>query len=133
MDTFSRKLVAARDFNKGDIVYSNEAILIPDGWTIVIQIDQKRIWLDPLKHTINKGNGWREFYLFDSFQNHSCDLNTCMIYTSKTMYDVIASKDIKTGDELTVELTVDYELIDPEFDGTSFIFSCGEVVCRQVI
>jgi len=45
------------------------------------------------------------------------------------MYDVIASKDIKTGDELTV----DYELIDPEFDGTSFIFSCGEVVCRQVI
>jgi len=52
-----------------------------------------------------------------------------MRYTSKTKYDVIASRVIKTGDELTT----DYELIDPGIDGTSFLCTCGAPDCRRVI
>ena len=86
--------------------------------------------MDNLVHTVNRGNGLREYFgAFDSFQNHSCDPNTWMRYTSKTKYDVIASRVIKTGDELTT----DYELIDPGIDGTSFLCTCGAPDCRRVI
>lgn len=128
VDTKYRQLVAARNFCKGDIVYSNEALLIPDDWSIVMQTDHGRIWLDLFVHTINKGNRLREFYLFDSFQNHSCDPNTFMRYKTENTYDVIASKDIRKGDEVTI----DYEEI-PGFDGKPFNCNCNTINCRQII
>jgi len=34
-----RKLVAARDFHEGEIIYSNESVLFPQDWSIVVQND----------------------------------------------------------------------------------------------
>jgi hypothetical protein len=124
-----RKLVAMKDYAEGDILYSVESLVFPHDWSIVIQIGHERVYVDNLLHTTNKGNGMREFFFFDSFQNHSCDPNTKMQYISETMYNVIASKPIRKDDELTM----DYETIDDGLDGMSFTCSCGANVCRGVI
>ncbi len=53
-----------------------------------------------------------------------------MTYSSDTLvYDVIVTKAIQAGDELTI----DYGLIDPAIDGTSFQCSCSASACRGVI
>lgn len=126
----SYRLVTTRAFVKGEIVYSNKSLIFPEDWSIVIELNQKRIWLDKLVHTVNKGNGHREFYYFDSFQNHSCDPNTVMIYhDDKNTYDIVAARDIAYGEELTS----DYETFDEGLDGTSFTCRCGSSNCRNVI
>jgi hypothetical protein len=127
MDTF--KMVATRSFKKGEVVYSNESLIFPEECSIVIEIDGRRKWLDNLVHTVNKGEGKREFYYFDSFQNHSCDPNTAMVYHSENTYDIVAIKDIQCGDEITS----DYESFDEGLDGTSFSCGCGSSNCRGVI
>ena len=125
----SYKMVAARDFRKGDVVYSNESLIFPEESSIVIEVNGKRKWLENLIHTVNKGGGKREFYFFDSFQNHSCDPNTEMVYHSENQYDLVALKDIRLGDELTS----DYETFDVGLDGTSFHCHCGNSNCRGII
>jgi hypothetical protein len=124
------KLIASKSFKEGEIVFRNESLLFPSDRHIVIEvIGGKRIWLDNLVHTVNKGDGIREFYFFDSFQNHSCDPNTHMIYVSDNVYDLIASRDIEAGGELTS----DYESFDEGFDGTSFHCQCGSIKCRTIV
>lgn len=125
----SYKMVAARGFAKGEIVYSNESLLFPEDCAIVIEVNGKRKWLENLVHTVNKGEGKREFYFFDSFQNHSCDPNTEMIYHTENLYDLVALRDIQLGDELTS----DYETFDVGLDGTWFHCHCGTKVCRGII
>jgi hypothetical protein len=126
----SYRLMTTRAFVRGEIVYSNKSLIFPEDWSIVIELNTKRIWLDKLVHTVNKGNGYREFYFFDSFQNHSCDPNTIMIYhDDQISYDIVAARDIEFGEELTS----DYETFDDGLDGTSFHCRCGSSNCRNVI
>lgn len=125
----SYKIVASRDFTRGEIIYSNESLLFPEDCSIVIEVNGGRMWLDNLVHTVNKGSGTREFYYFDSFQNHACDPNSEMIYHSDSVYDTIALRDIKRGEEITS----DYESFDSGIDGTSFMCKCGSSNCRGLI
>jgi hypothetical protein len=81
---------------------------------------------------VNAGEGMRECYLFDSFQNHSCVPNTTMNYFegSDTKYELVASRDVAAGEELTS----DYETFDTlGLDGTSFQCMCGTPQCRGLI
>ena len=96
----SFKMIAQRDFAREETVYSNTSLLFPEDWEVVLVINGRRKWLTET-HTCNKGNGIREFFYFDSFQNHSCDPNTTMVYLSANCYDLVAAKDINKGDELT--------------------------------
>jgi hypothetical protein len=123
------KLIATRSFRKGEVIVRNESFLFPGDEHIVIEVLGKRMWFDNLIHTVNKGHGLREFYYFDSFQNHSCDPNTYMVYISETVYDLIANQDIEEGKELTS----DYETFDPGYDGTIFHCQCGSANCRKII
>ena len=123
------KVVAARNFQVGEVVYANESLIFPDDHSIVIEVSGKRKWLDNLIHTVNKGGGKREFYYFDSFQNHSCDPNTEMVYQSETAYQVVATKYISKADDITS----DYESFDVGLDGTSFSCKCGSHNCRGIV
>ncbi len=38
--------------------------------------------LDPLRHSVNRGDGIREFYGFDTFGDHSCDPNVSFVYVN---------------------------------------------------
>ena len=125
----SYRMVAVRDYNEGDVIYSNKSLIFPEDSAIVIEVNGKRKWLDNLIHTVNKGQGKREFYYFDSFQNHSCDANSGMVYHSEDEYDLIALKSVKKGDELTS----DYEAFDAGLDGTSFHCKCGSEKCRGLV
>jgi hypothetical protein len=124
------RMVANRDFGMGETIFQNESLIFSQDCAIVIELfGTKRIWLDNLVHTVNKGNGLREFYYFDSFQNHSCDPNSYMVYRDDNHYDLIASRDIKKGDEITS----DYESFDDGLDGTFFTCTCGSDKCRGII
>lgn len=125
----SYKMIAAKKFQKGEVICCNESLLFNADSNIVIEISGDRLWLDNLVHTVNRGHGKREFYYFDSFQNHSCDPNTEMVYHSINEYDLVAIKDIQKGDDLTS----DYETFDIGLDGTSFPCKCGSSICREVI
>ena len=125
----SYRLVAARDFEKDQIVYSNESLIFEEDCSIVIEVAGERKWLDNLIHTVNRDNGNREFFYFDSFQNHSCDPNTVMIYRTVNEYDIIATRNIAKGEDITC----DYESFDIGLDGTSFQCECGASICRGIV
>ena len=125
-------MIANRDFKEGEAIFANESVMIPDDCTICMEIKGQRVWLDNLIHTVNTGDGKREFYGFDSFQNHSCSPNTFMRYQpeSDINYQLVASRDI-TADE---ELFSDYETFDTlGLDGTSFQCMCQSTNCRGII
>jgi len=123
------RMVANRDYGKGEAIFQNESLIFPQDCAIVVEMFGSRKWLDNLVHTVNKGDGLREFYYFDSFQNHSCDPNSYMVYRDDNYYELVASKDIKKGDEITS----DYESFDDGLDCTSFTCACGSNKCRGII
>ena len=123
------KMIATKDFQKGEVVCCNESLIFDQDSSIVIEILGDRLWLDNLVHTVNRGLGKREFFYFDSFQNHSCDPNTAMDYERNNEYRLVAINDINKGDELTS----DYETFDIGLDGTCFVCTCGSTICRGVI
>jgi hypothetical protein len=139
------RMVACRDFQKGENIFSNESLIFPEDYTIVINLFGHRKWLELLVHTVNVGKGMREFYYFDSFQNHSCDPTAEMVYTQdepadvveklggvkllRIRYDMIALRSIQTG----VEITSDYEGFDKGLDQGSFECHCGSSKCRGTI
>jgi SET domain-containing protein len=86
--------------------------------------------LDNRVHTVNRGAGLREFFGFDTFQNHSCEPNTAMRYLSATHYELVAAEAIAAG----VELTCDYETFDTLYlDDSSFECKCCKPSCRGVV
>lgn len=129
------KMVAARDFQKGDVIFRNESLIFPEHMNIVMNVNGGRLWLDKLYHTVNVGQGLRQCYTFDTFQNHSCDPNTAMPEATEgdllpdSIYELVAIKDIKKG----TELTCDYETFDRALDGTVFHCQCGSANCRGVV
>jgi hypothetical protein len=125
----SYRIVAARDFKCGEVLYRIDPLVFIDDRSLVIEIYGERKWVDKLIHTVNLGNGTRWFSYFDSFQNHSCDPNTEQIYVDANSFHMRATRDIKSGEELTC----DYESFDEGYDGTSFICKCGSKNCRGVV
>lgn len=96
------KLIAQRDFAVGEILYNNESLMIPANYSIIIEVDGKRHWwIDDMTFMVNRGVGKKEFFYFDSFQQHSCNPNTLKVYHDENNYDVTAIKDIKEGEEIT--------------------------------
>jgi hypothetical protein len=126
----SYKLIAKQTFEPGDVIFSNESLIFPDDHNIVIELLGHRKWLDHI-HTNYRNHGQREFYYFDTFQNHSCDPNTIMKYHNENHYDLVAIKKIAIGDELTS----DYETFDcgTVTEEDYFICHCGASTCRGQI
>jgi hypothetical protein len=101
-DQLLYKLIAQRDFIAGEILYSNESLTIPANYSIIIEVNGKRHWwIDDMTYMVNKGGGKKEFFYFDSFLQHSCNPNTLKVYHTENIYDVVAIKDIRVGEELT--------------------------------
>jgi hypothetical protein len=123
------KMIASRSFEPGDVIYRNSSLLYPEDLDIVVKLDNRKIWLSKADHTVNRGDGKREFFYFDTFQNHSCSPNTMMSYISEDDYELVATVPIKEGDELTS----DYEAFDEGLDGTQFICLCGSKNCRGFV
>jgi SET domain-containing protein len=124
------KLIAKQIFEQGDVIFSNESLIFPEDHAIVIELLEHRKWLDRI-HTNYRGDGQREFYYFDTFQNHSCDPNTVMKYHTENRYDLVAIKKIAIGDELTS----DYETFDcgTVTEEDYFTCRCGAATCRGQI
>ncbi len=99
------RLIAQRDFIAGEILYSNESLTIPANYSIIIEVNGKRHWwIDDMTYMVDRGDGKKEFFYFDSFLQHSCNPNTLKVYHTKNVYDVIAIKDIRKGEEITSSL-----------------------------
>lgn len=79
----------------------------------------------------NPDDPHRQVYGFDAFMNHSCDPNTICPdlgrESDRMLYNAIAVKDIKEGDEITC----DYALFDYECDGHEIpVCGCRAANCR---
>lgn len=123
------KMLATKDFKAGDLIFANESVLIEEGKQLIVTIADISLQLNPIDHTVNRGDGKREFYGFDSFMNHSCEPNSNMVYLTTTSYQSTALRDIAAGEEITC----DYETFDDCLDGSTFECLCGAANCRKVI
>lgn len=113
-------MVAMRDYAAGEAIFKNESLIFPGHASLIVVLNGERVWIENLVHTINRGGGNREFYLFDSFQNHSCDPNTVMRYFpgSATQYELVAKNAVVAGEELTS----DYETVNTNTKKKSSFF-----------
>ncbi|EFC48529.1 hypothetical protein NAEGRDRAFT_78553 [Naegleria gruberi] len=123
------RMVASRSYKAGETIFKNHSIIFPEDTNIVVELNGKRLWLEKVVHTVKRGNGMREFYGFDTFQNHSCDPNSTMNYITDDDYELVAAKDINVGEEITS----DYESFDEGLDGTTFECLCESAQCRGTI
>lgn len=122
-------MVSNKTFLPGDTIFHRECQFVTDHELIVMKILNFRLWFSARHLIMREENKW-EFFGFDSFQNHSCDPNTAMIYNSdKRSYCLRAIKPIAVGEELTS----DYETFDENLDGVSFECRCDSTNCRGII
>ena len=123
-------VISNQDFNKGDFIYENSALLLDINKVpqkISLQTDQGVYELDKHLHSSYFDKEKYMFYNFDSFTNHSCDPNTnCIKYDEEDpcKYRCTALKDIKKGDELNANYNCFYYEIDIPFD-----CACGAKNC----
>lgn len=97
-------LFAVRDFEEGELISNNEILIINEDARIIVLVNGKRFFIETFLHCANRGNRTREFYYYESFQNHSCSPNTKMNYLDcGEKYTVSAAKKIKAGDEITCD------------------------------
>jgi hypothetical protein len=87
--------------------------------------------LDLITHTVNRENGIRECFGWDTFCNHSCEPNADFEYVNGSLNETrtTARTMIQIGDMVTC----DYTLFDTELDGSEFICQCGAPSCKGVI
>ena len=137
MQSFS--LTATRKFAVGEIVYTNESFIIENKENFaesiyILRVNDNYILIDHNDHFIHRPE-YKEFLGFDSFQDHSCDPNTCQTYHDKTNYTVIAKKQILPGERITM----DYAKLKNQatniehVPSSTFTCHCGEAICRGVI
>lgn len=123
------RIKSEKKFEAGDIIFYRESEFVTPEELIIMKIQNYRLWFGP-RHLVQRSDNCWEFFGFDSFQNHSCDPNTIMVYNSdKKSYSLRCKKSIKVGDELTS----DYETFDENLDGVSFQCCCGSSNCRGTI
>eukprot|EP00854_Cymbomonas_tetramitiformis_P015467 gene15467-18312_t len=130
------QILAARAFSQDETIFVNQSELVGCGGlsgkapSVVVELPSgTRVWLKE-QHFVRRSEDTWEFFGFDSFQNHSCDPNTKMVYSDNSLsYSLVALHEI----DLNEELTVDYETIDPNLDGKLFSCECGASKCRVMI
>ena len=126
----STPLVASREFKAGEVVYTNQAVLLPSeefhGNTYIVEIDNRYMRLDPDEHFIHRPE-YVEYLGFDSFQDHSCDPNTSQLYEDSTTYPVRATRTIKVG---CLENQADQI---EHIASSKFECKCGSANCRKFI
>jgi hypothetical protein len=146
-----KKIVATKNFKKGDLLYIASAALLDlsdAGHRHKVNIyseDQNanRILLETHTntdthsvddHAIESKAGVaskRQVYGWDSFMNHSCDANAYfpLLYRTETemFYQATALRDIDVG----TEVTCDYALFDYNCSGHEILVcACGSEKCR---
>ncbi|KAG5186106.1 hypothetical protein JKP88DRAFT_310094 [Tribonema minus] len=88
--------------------------------------------MDVVTHTVRQHDGRRQvLHNFDAFMNHSCDPNTIVVdeveWEGGGGNDVVASKDVAAGEELSCE----YELFEWDCrDKNITTCGCGTANCR---
>jgi hypothetical protein len=139
-DVRTAALVATKDFTKGEVVFSNDAILITqeeleEEPLLMMKVEGKYCIMCPDDHMLHREDGTVEMIGFDIFMDHSCDPNLNQTYHTKTNYTVTAVRDIKAGDKLTC----DYQALMNQVTGskslvtTQFECRCGTVICRGLV
>jgi hypothetical protein len=123
------KIIANRDFAPGEIIFTNESVYMDDGLRIIGTIPNSSFEITFVVVGVNRGNGKREFFGFDSFMNHSCEPNSMMEYRTRTAYTMVCCKPIMAGEDVTC----DYEIFDDKLDGNEFQCLCGTPSCRKII
>ena len=131
-------LVAGRKFEEGEVVYKNQASIIPLGELstkiFTLKLDGHFILIDHLNHFIHRP-GYVESLGFDIFQDHSCDANTIQNYHDMTTYTVRSKRLINSGERLTIDycdLKNKAKNIE-HIPSSSFICKCGSSGCRGLI
>lgn len=130
------QLCAARAFKQDETIFVNQSELVGCGGLsgkvrpVVVELPSgTRVWLKR-EHFCRRSEDTWEFFGFDSFQNHSCDPNTKMVYSDNSLsYSLVAVRKIDSNEELTV----DYETIDANLDKDQFSCKCGAIECRGII
>jgi len=121
-------IFAKRDFIKGEELYSHSLKPMPENSEIILSTPLGEVQIDMRLHGVKQSNGWRDYYGFDSFMNHSCDANSfsiCPESENLSFYTNKAAKNIQAGDEITAN----YLLFDWDCDGHSFDCLCGSPHC----
>lgn len=101
--------------------------------SIEMWIEPKRVGrlIDFLEHTVNRGNGMREYFGFDTYCDHSCSPNGDFVYVNDSLTETVtyALVDIKAGEKITC----DYTKFEECRDGTKFECDCGASNCQGII
>lgn len=126
-------LISMKKYSVGDIIYSNESLIIVGTNKLLYKLENKYHIANDDLYIIREN--FKEFLMFDSFMNHSCDPNTKINYVSENKYEMIAIHEIKENDELTC----DYNCLDNNYLNISsvpffeFECKCGSKNCRKII
>lgn len=131
-------LYCMKQFTKGDLMWSTQALLIEDGpGTIRMKSNNGDFALTCVVHSTQRPiDKKRWLYGFHSFMNHSCEPNTeswsrtISLLDKKCVYDVIAARDIEYGEELTSDYNCfEWDCVDKLIDNCG----CGAETCKRVI
>jgi len=116
-------VITQREFHKGDKLFSVKGPILsqPTKYSFSVDLDKH---IDPLKDDGSFDLG--------HFLNHSCNPNTFIKIvnraSTKPFIDIIARRDIKTGEELTFDYaSLEYDTV------TKTVCKCGTSVCRGTI
>ena len=123
-------LAAARTFTKGDLIYSNLALLISKQEFLLkmymIKVNDRYKLLDHDEYFVHRPNGVVE---------QSCEPSTVQSYQDSVTYSVVSARTILPGQLLTI----DYKTLDNQVDGLEslptiqFDCKCGPEMCRGVV
>ena len=144
----SMHLVVTQDFHAGEVMYSYSTQYIDTNVVDTILVDvavlrpecPSDMWTSPARvmrlltltdHTVNRGDGMREFFGFDTFCDHACTPSVDFVYLegSRTETVTTAAIDLHPGDAITC----DYTQFDEGRDGTEFECTCGAANCYGII
>lgn len=123
------KVVSNNEFKSGELIYSIDIKKIKQSDILIYKLDSSYYKLNNMTHSINRSD-YRIFGYFDIFVNHSCMPNTYNIYSNDdSKCQVFAKTNIKIGDEITV----DYTLEDYLNDNKPFECNCNSIICKKYI
>ena len=135
--TYGQGIFAKENFKEGEIIWRmNQIFLRNEDFNdkITLNTNKGQYILDKLTHCSggDKTNDTLIVYSFDAYVNHSCNPNTRDEYYSfeKNIYQTIAMRDIKKGEQITCNYNSFYYLI-PEFH--IFNCQCGASNCAKII
>ena len=122
-------IFSTRAVSKDKVVYTGTFIAVnPNHFpkTIELIVDEKTYLLSSHNHTTPYLNGTYAVYTFDSVMNHHCDPSTHdkAHPDDPFKYDVIATRDIVAGEELTCNYNTFKWINENPFDCT-----CGAATC----